>query len=137
MSNEEILSEIREAIKGEKLSRSLENDERTELFSKFLETRHVELREECLNRGLYASDTDTDSDSDSDNNNSEDNSNKDVWEEGEDNKNNKCEDSSSTNKRKFEEDENSSTQPSKSFKQDSSDVTGDTEPYDICGGEDC
>nr|YP_009262019.1 hypothetical protein [Chrysoporthe austroafricana]YP_009262156.1 hypothetical protein [Chrysoporthe cubensis]AMX22094.1 hypothetical protein [Chrysoporthe austroafricana]AMX22231.1 hypothetical protein [Chrysoporthe cubensis] len=44
MSNEEILSEIREAIKGEKLSRSLENDERTELFSKFLETRHAELR---------------------------------------------------------------------------------------------
>jgi len=43
---------------------------------------------------------------------------------------------SSTNKRKFEEDGESSTQPSKSFKQDSSDISGDTEPYDFMGGED-
>jgi len=43
---------------------------------------------------------------------------------------------SSTNKRKFEEDGESSTQPSKSFKQDSSNISGDTEPYDFMGGED-
>jgi len=43
---------------------------------------------------------------------------------------------SSTNKRKFEEDGESSTQPSKSFKQYSSDISGDTEPYDFMGGED-
>lgn len=43
--------------------------------------------------------------------------------------------SSSTNKRKLEED-SESTQPSKSFKQDSSDVTGATEPFDFCGGDD-
>jgi NADH-ubiquinone oxidoreductase chain 5 len=41
----------------------------------------------------------------------------------------------STNKRRFEEDDESSTQPSKRFKQDSSDVTGDIEPYDFIGGE--
>jgi hypothetical protein len=44
--------------------------------------------------------------------------------------------SSSINKRKLAEDEDSTTQPSKRFKQDSSDITGDTEPYDFTGGED-
>lgn len=44
--------------------------------------------------------------------------------------------STSTNKRKFEGDDQSSTQPSKSFRQDSSDVTGDTEPFDFSGGDD-
>lgn len=44
--------------------------------------------------------------------------------------------SPSTNKRKFEGDDQSSSQPSKSFRQDSSDVTGDTEPFDFCGGDD-
>lgn len=39
-------------------------------------------------------------------------------------------------KRKFEEDDESSTQPSKRFKQDSSEVTGDTEPFDFGGGDD-
>jgi hypothetical protein len=39
------------------------------------------------------------------------------------------------NKRKFEADEESSVQPAKRFKQDTSDITGDTEPFDFCGGE--
>ena len=44
--------------------------------------------------------------------------------------------SSLTKKRKFEDDGESSTQPSNMFKQDSSDITGETEPYDFIGGED-
>ncbi|KAB8287703.1 hypothetical protein EYC80_010267 [Monilinia laxa] len=42
----------------------------------------------------------------------------------------------SGNKRKYNEAEGeSSSQPSKQFKQDSSDITGDTEPYDFTGGD--
>ena len=41
-----------------------------------------------------------------------------------------------SDKRKLEEEGESSTQPSKKFKQDSSDITGDTEPFDIGGGDD-
>jgi hypothetical protein len=44
--------------------------------------------------------------------------------------------SSISEKRKFEQDEESSTQLSKSFKQDSSDITSDTELFDFCGGDD-
>lgn len=45
---------------------------------------------------------------------------------------------SSIKRPKLEEDEKSSSQPStsKRFKQDSSDVTGDTEPFDFGGGDD-
>ena len=43
--------------------------------------------------------------------------------------------SSSNNKRKFEEDSESNVQP-KDFKQDTSDITGDTEPFDFLGGDD-
>ena len=44
----------------------------------------------------------------------------------------------SSSKRKFDEDEDSdSNQPTKKqFKQDSSDVLPDCEPYDITGGDD-
>ncbi len=45
-------------------------------------------------------------------------------------------DSSSTNKRKFVEDEDSTIPLSRRFKQDSSDITGNTEPFDFIGGED-
>ena len=43
-----------------------------------------------------------------------------------------------SDKRKLEKEEEgeSSTQPSKKFKQDSSDIAGDTEPFDIGGGDD-
>lgn len=41
------------------------------------------------------------------------------------------------NKKKLVEGEDSTIQPSKIPKQDSSDITSDTEPYDITGGEDC
>lgn len=44
--------------------------------------------------------------------------------------------SSSSTKRKFEQDEGSDAKPSKSIKQDSSDITSDTEPFDFCGGDD-
>jgi hypothetical protein len=49
--------------------------------------------------------------------------------------------SSSTNKRNFEgydDNKSADTQPSESkrFKQDSSDITGDTEPFDFGGGDD-
>jgi hypothetical protein len=46
---------------------------------------------------------------------------------------------SENNKRKYSSDEEvaeSSSKPPKIFKQDSSDVTGDTEPFDIGGGDD-
>lgn len=39
-----------------------------------------------------------------------------------------------SNKR-IPEDDESSIEPSKRFKQDSSDITADTEPYDFLGGE--
>ena len=45
-------------------------------------------------------------------------------------------DSESSTKRKFEDDSDSSVQPPKKFKQDSSDITGETEPFDFCGGDD-
>ena len=45
-------------------------------------------------------------------------------------------DSESSTKRKFEDDSDSSIQPPKKFKQDSSDITGETEPFDFCGGDD-
>jgi len=41
---------------------------------------------------------------------------------------------SNEKKRKFEEDDDDKS--SKRFKQDSSDITGDTEPFDFCGGDD-
>ncbi len=44
--------------------------------------------------------------------------------------------SSSTNKRKFEAEDESSTQSSKSFKQDSSDITSATEPFSFGDGDD-
>jgi len=44
-------------------------------------------------------------------------------------------DSESSTKRKFEDDSDSSIQPPKKFKQDSSDITGETEPFDFCGGD--
>ncbi len=44
--------------------------------------------------------------------------------------------SSSTNKRKFEAEDESSTQPSKPFKQDSSDITSATEPFSFGDGDD-
>lgn len=44
---------------------------------------------------------------------------------------------SPTSKRKLEEEEGeSSTQPSKKFKQNSTDVNSDSEPFDFCGGDD-
>jgi hypothetical protein len=44
--------------------------------------------------------------------------------------------SSSINKRKFEKDDESSVQDTKQFKQDSRDITGDTEPFDFCSTDD-
>ena len=41
-----------------------------------------------------------------------------------------------SSKRKLEEEGESSSQPSKKFKQDSSDIQSDTEPFDIGGGDD-
>lgn len=52
-------------------------------------------------------------------------------------KDDNAKDSSLTNKKKLAEDEDSIAQPSKKIKQDSSDITANTEPYDITGGEDC
>jgi NADH-ubiquinone oxidoreductase chain 5 len=42
----------------------------------------------------------------------------------------------SSSKRKYESDDESSSQPLKKFKQDSSDITSDTEPFDFGGGDD-
>jgi hypothetical protein len=42
----------------------------------------------------------------------------------------------SSTKRKFNDDSDSSIQPPKKFKQDSSDITGETEPFDFGGGDD-
>jgi hypothetical protein len=66
-----------------------------------------------------------------------------VNKDSESNTNNKPESASSVNKdsesstkRKFEDDSDSSIQPPKKFKQDSRDITGETEPFDFCGGDD-
>lgn len=42
----------------------------------------------------------------------------------------------SSSKRKYESDDESNSQPHKIFKQNSSDITGDTEPFDFGGGDD-
>lgn len=55
---------------------------------------------------------------------------------GEDGRDSSGNATSSIKRPKLEEDEKSSSQPSKRFKQDSSDVTGDTEPFDFGGGDD-
>lgn len=134
MTDEEIKEEIKNAGKGrskfEELNSLTEASETYKLIDKFFERRKEELQAECERRGLYKSDTesisDSASDSASDTHNSQDNSHKDISNNSE---------GSSTNKRKFEGDENSSTQPNapKRFKQDSSDVSGDTELYDFSG----
>lgn len=88
-----------------KNSYSQEEHNKLEARVQRFEGRKERLEEECINRGLYKSDSESISDSDSDNS---------------------------------QEDSGSNNQPNapESFPQDSSDITGDTEPYDITGGED-
>lgn len=93
-----------------------------------MERRIANLDQERLIRNIYTIDSESTSASDSKTTSKSDSVNDSVKsEEG------------SSNKRKFKEDEDSSTQPNepKRFKQDSRDITSDTEPYDITGGEDC
>jgi hypothetical protein len=105
--------------------------------------RHEELKEE-LNRRQREGWTNLPDSPDSEpntNNNPESASS--VNKDSESNTNNNPESASSVNKdsesstkRKFEDDTDSSVQPPKKFKQDSSDITGETEPFDFCGGDD-
>lgn len=145
LDNDELMEELRNIKKIEKLTRNIDSEDGVlGLLKKYGSKRSEEVKEECLNRNLYASDSsESESGSESVSDNSEENSNKNASKEfeneavnkSEGSSTNKCE-GSSTNKKKFEEDEDSSTQVSKKFKQNSSDVTGDTEPFDFCGGDD-
>jgi hypothetical protein len=81
-------------------------------------------------------------DSESNTNNNPENASG-VNKDSESNTNNNPESASSVNKnsesstkRKFEDEAESSIQPPKKSKQDSSDITGETEPFDFWGGDD-
>lgn len=103
-------------------SNNLEEQSKLERSMVRFERRVANLEEECIKRNIYKSDSEITSESEI---------------ESESESESESAEGSST-KRKFKEDEDSSTQPNgpKRFKQDSSDVTSDTEPYDFTGGED-
>jgi hypothetical protein len=119
-----------------------DEDGATEIIQEYSD-RHEELKEE-LNRRQREGWTNipVSADSESNTNNNPESASS-VNKDSESNTNNNPESASSVNKdsesstkRKFEDESDSNIQPSKKFKQDSSDITGETEPFDFGGGDD-
>jgi hypothetical protein len=116
----------------------------TEILQEYSD-RHEELKEELNRRERegWTNLPDSDSaDSESNTNNNPENASS-VNKDSESNTNNNPESASSVNKnsesstkRKFEDESDSSIQPPKKSKQDNSDITGETEPFDFWGGDD-
>ncbi|MGZ7209943.1 MAG: hypothetical protein ACXVHV_08710 [Methanobacterium sp.] len=114
----------------------------TEIIQSYID-RHAELRDELERRqreGLASLPDSSESESTT---NAEEESAPDVNQEPESTANDEEEstpgvgkEAEDSAKRKFDSDSDSSTQPSKKFRQDTSDITGETEPFDFCGGDD-
>jgi len=118
-----------------------EEDGASEIIQEYTD-RHEELKEELHRREREGwTNLPVSADSESNTNNNPESASS-VNKDSESNTNDNPESASSVNKdsesstkRKFEDDSDSSIQPPKKFKQDSSDITGETEPFDFCGGD--